>query len=399
MGKEEAKNNRLGKFVLSVLVIVIIGFLVFLWSEKKPETRVAPTKMGKLEPYQVNLTSQKINPFGVNLATGVVVPSGPTINPANPYDPMPLRIGTVAATTFHRPFCPHAKQSLVIHGLEKRINYWTREQVVESRRPGDLFCRARTFDCSNVEPSEFAISGNDPWCGANIRLSHYVIDGIDADLADKTLCNMQGRIGIFVDDPTKCVNGNIIASDPSCFDAACTTCTVDCDVVCAGCNKVTMALLNKITLGMGDANKDGQADIADYLYYHECYSGPIAATIPCQNVFDFDEDADVDAVDFDLFVNAYNSGNAEWAATNYPDAVINPPREELPLRVGTEGASLYHRLDCPSVNASWERNGMEKRVDFYSWEQIEKSGRSPDMVVCFPGTRLNPSGSLQRGPG
>lgn len=405
MGKEEAKNNRLGKFgatsaVLSALAIVTIGSLVFLWSSEKPETRVAPTKMGKLEPYQVNL---KINPFGVNLATGVVVPSQPTINPANPYDPMPLRIGTVGATAFHRPFCPHAKQSLATHGPEKRINYWTREQVAESKRPGDNFCQASRFDCLKVEPAEFAISGNDPWCGANIRNSRYNVTGIDAAIAGKTLCQMQGRIGLFVDDPTDCVNGAFVGSSPPCDPTTCDECrnppdgspSGDCTSACDGCTLITMALMNKITLGMGDANKDGQADLDDYLYYHECYSGPTAATIPCQNVFDFDSDADVDAADFDLFVQAYNTGNESWAAANFSEAVINPPKPELPLRVGTDGSAIYHRIDCPAVNNSWQTWGIDRRVDYFSWDQVEASGRTSDATVCLAGKRNNPSGSLQ----
>ena len=389
MGKQEApKNNRIPKFILGVIAVAIVGPLAFLFFGEKQESQ----------------STAKVEPFAVNLATGVMTPSTPTVNPADPYDPMPLRVGTVGATAFHQPFCPYAKQSLANHGLANRINYWTREQIAESGRPGDHFCLAGVFDCSDVEPADFATSGNDPWCGANIRNSRYNVTGIEAAIAGKTLCQMQGRIGLFVDTPEDCINGAIRGSKPPCDSVVCGECKSppdgsppgDCTDACEGCNTVTMAIMNKITLSMGDANKDGQADLDDYLYYHECYSGPIASTIPCQNVFDFDGDADVDVTDFDLFVQAYNTGNAEWTTANHPDAVIAPPGTlELPLRVGTEGSQYYHRLDCPSVNNSWQTWGMDRRVDYFTWDQVEASGRTSDASVCLAGNRRNPSGSLQ----
>lgn len=322
------------------------------------------------------------------------------VNPVDPYDPMPLRVATVGATAYHRPFCPYAKQSLAAHGLEKRINYLTREEVAESKRPADKYCMAGVFDCSDVDPAEFAASGNDPWCGANLRSSHYNVAGVDAAIAGKILCNLQGHIGLFVNEPDDCVNGMIRASDASCDHDACGACTsaltlADCVAACDGCNRVTLAPLNKVTLYMGDANRDGQTSVDDYLYYHECYSGPIAATIPCQNVFDFDNDADVDTDDFELFTQAYNTGNISWATANHPDAVINQPKLELPLRVGTDGSAIYHRIDCPAVNNSWQIWGIAKRADYYTWDQIESSGRVPDTNICLPGTRHDPSGALQ----
>ncbi len=387
-------KSCVGQVVLIVILTVWVGFLGFMYFQNRL-FGVSPTNTAKMVGATLAASDAKVKPFGVNLATGAVTSSAPTINPTDPYNPMPLRVGTIGAIYFHHPFCPHAKQSLATHGLEKRINFWTREQIAESNRSGDHFCLAGTFDCSNVQPAEFAISGNDPWCGANIRNSHYAVTGVDAAIAGKTLCQVQGRIGIFVDDPDNCISGAIRGSSSSCDQETCGACTADCETVCDGCTKITMALLNKVTLFMGDANKDGQADLEDYLYYHECYSGHIAATIPCQNVFDFDNDTDVDAIDFDLFVRAYNTGNASWAAANYPEAVINPPKPELPLRVGTEGSQYYHRLDCPSVNNSWQTWGINRRVDYFSWEQVEASGRVSDAAICLAGNRSNPSGSLQ----
>jgi hypothetical protein len=340
-----------------------------------------------------SIMSNGITAMSVDMATGLVVPTEPTTNPADPYDPMPLRVGTVGATTFHRPFCPYAKKSLLNHGIENRINYWTRQQIAESKRPGDRYCMASIFDCSGLSPEEFVIAENDPWCGANIRRDNYVVEGLDAAIAGKTLCTLQGYIGVFVDDPASCVEGKVRGSNVDCDIAACNACTVDCDVICTGCTIVTMASLNKITIAMGDANRDGQESIEDYLYYHECYSGPIAATISCQNVFDIDGDSDVDVDDFDLFANSYNSGNITWASENHPNAVINPPLPEVPLRVGTVGSQYYHRLDCPSVNNSWAQHGLDKRLDFYTWDTIEASGRIADNAICLAGSRENPSGT------
>ena len=110
----------------------------------------------------------------------------------DPYDPMPLRVGTAGAKFYHRPFCPYAKKSLALYGLEKRINYYTREKVTNSNRTADPYCMAGIFDCSNISPEEFATSGNDPWCGANIRLSNYVVKGIDESIAGKSLCKLDG---------------------------------------------------------------------------------------------------------------------------------------------------------------------------------------------------------------
>lgn len=382
----------------SMAIIVLIGVAIVCVAVVafNPKSDELPNKIRS--PKKMALTTEispgAVKAMSLDLVTGMSVPDEPTTNPAAPYAPMPLRVGTVGATKFHRPFCPYAKQSLATHGLEKRINYWTREQIAESGRPGDEYCLAQIFDCSDVTPADFAVAGNDPWCGANIRLE-YMPQGISPQLAGKTLCSLQGYKGVFVDDPNHCINGQIRGSSPSCDQEACSGCTVDCETLCRGCVRVTLAYLNQVTLSMGDANKDGNADLEDYLYYHECYSGPQAASLPCQNVFDYDKDGNVDVDDFDMFIQSYNSGNRSWALANHPNAVIETSRPELPLRVGTEGSNYYHRLDCPSVNASWERHGMDRRVEYYNWDQVEQSGRVPDLNICLPGTRSNPSGSLQ----
>lgn len=325
----------------------------------------------------------------------------PTLNPEDTYDPEPLRVGTQGAGIYHRPWCPYAKRAIEQHGLGKRINYWSREQVSGSHREPDNYCLAGVFDCSLMDEIDFANSGNDPWCGANIR-REYGLTGLDERLAGKTLCSMQGYVGIFVDDPADCIDGRIVGSSSECDAPVCQTCKNACgddpDCICescVGCKEITMAALNHITLKMGDANRDGSEDFEDYLYFHECFNGINPATTPCRNVFDWDNDGDVDTDDFGQYVNSLKTGNPQWAAQEFPLATVNPPPLELPLRVGTDGASLYHRLDCPSVNSSWETHGLHKRIDFFTWDQIEQSNRVPDLKVCLPGTRGNPSGSLQ----
>ena len=123
MASKEVKGGRFGKKSVGLLVLALLGLSgVYIWS--KSESQKHFKSLGVQ-------SSSKVKPFEVNLATQAV-PSQPTIDPADPYDPMPLRVGTVGATAFHHPFCPYAKQSLEIYGLEKRINYWTREQIAES---------------------------------------------------------------------------------------------------------------------------------------------------------------------------------------------------------------------------------------------------------------------------
>lgn len=320
----------------------------------------------------------------------------PTTNPADPYVPMPLRIGTIGDVIFHRPFCPNAKQSLANNGLANRINFWTREQIATSNRQPDVYCLSNIFDCSDLDPASFSASTGDPYCGVTIRRD-YGLSGADPALAGKVLCNLQGYIGAFVDDEANCIRGKIRGSNPSCNQSLCNACIAsDCSSECAGCVKITLAPLNKIALGLGDATRNGQITIEDYLYYHECHSGVnITASMPCQNVFDWDSDGDVDINDYAKFGLSFNTGNETWASSNFPNAKINPPQLELPLRVGTDGLQDYHRIDCPVVNNSWATLGVDQRIDFYNWDQVETSGLTPDTTVCLPGDRDDPDGSLQ----
>ncbi|MHA2279777.1 MAG: hypothetical protein ACXAC5_02620 [Promethearchaeota archaeon] len=383
---------NIGRKIFISCIIIAIAAIAITWQMTSSKKEVSSNHIAFPKHFKMSQNLKPVESFVVDL-TSQIVSTTPTTNPADPYDPMPLRVGTVGATVYHRPFCLYAKQSLANHGLEKRINYWSREQVASSGRPADDYCLAGSFDCSDRTPESFAASGNDPWCGANVRRD--LVSGIPPGVVGKTLCSLQGYLGVFVDNPQNCQDGSVRASSSYCNQEVCSACTTDCDTACAGCTRITLAYFNNITLSLGDGNKDGDTDVDDYLYYHECYSGSsVAATVPCQNVFDYDNNTDVDIHDFDLFVQSYNTGNTDWAIENHPDVTLGY-QTELPLRVGTEGASYYHRLNCSSVNVSWQTHGIDKRVDFYTWDQVEASGRISDSSVCLAGDRHNPSGSLQ----
>lgn len=66
----------------------------------------------------------------------------------------------------------------------------------------------------------------------------------------------------------------------------------------------------------GDADGDGVVDLADYVIFADCLSGPEAMPDPapprtpteCLEAFDFDEDSDVDLVNFAAFAVYFNPG-------------------------------------------------------------------------------------------
>ncbi len=51
----------------------------------------------------------------------------------------------------------------------------------------------------------------------------------------------------------------------------------------------------------GDADRDGDVDVADYLQLVECFSGTATPIASDCDVFDFDGDGDVDLSDFVAF--------------------------------------------------------------------------------------------------
>ncbi len=291
------------------------------------------------------------------------------------FPPMPLRVATQGAGIYHRVFCPYAKRALVTHGPTMRIDYWTRQEVEASNKSGDFFCRAAHFDCT-LDPQLFAASADDP-CGCELPRASYALDPLLNQIpSNYVVCSLDGYLATWV-DPMNCpLNQGGVMS-----------------VTGGGPFNIVFSTLNEINGFLGDGNGDGDCTLEDYLFFHACWTDQGGtATQPCQCAFDWDADGDIDLDDFNNYINAIGSGNTFWVSNNYPGAQINPTIA-LPLRVGTDGAGLYHREDCPSVNNSWMVHGIDKRVDFYDWDQIEKTGRQPDTVVCNAGTRFDPTGA------
>ncbi len=55
----------------------------------------------------------------------------------------------------------------------------------------------------------------------------------------------------------------------------------------------------------GDADRDGDVDVADYLQLVECFAGPATPIASDCDVFDFNGDGDVDLADFVAFQAAF----------------------------------------------------------------------------------------------
>lgn len=271
----------------------------------------------------------------------------------NPYDylfdPMPLRVGTVGARYYHRPFSPTAQRSLVTHGAEKRINYYSIDDIPDHRIPApDSF--ADIYEVPE-DPAEF-VAGD----VYKMPLRQYEIPTVPVGYE---VCTWAGRIAVAV-PPENCdENGGLQVS-------------ADTEL------QMQMLYINAIPSGIGDATGDGNVDGDDFPYLIACYSGDtVAATENCTNCFDYDSDGDVDYTDFQVWFSEDGQGNRAWMAANYP-AAIEKPQKTYPLRVGVEGSNLYHRPDCPAVLRSRDRHGWHKFYEFYTRADIEASGRIPD---------------------
>jgi hypothetical protein len=271
------------------------------------------------------------------------------------YTNPPLRVGTQGSNIYHRTFCPYAKRALDLHGFDKRVDFWTRAEVANSNREPCTYCSPQEFNCC-VPPIDFVQQPVDPLCGTSVMqlLDHPEL----LDLGGKYLCKLDGYIGQFSETDEDC-NSNGTAEPGSI---------------------VTLAAFNAIVNKKGDANRDGDCDDDDFPYFNACFGEDgEAASEACASAFDYDSDGDVDQADFIMFQESLFSGNSYWickSGLKATNSVINPVRP-MPLMVGTEGSNYYHRPDSPVVLSSWERHGIEKRIDFYTWEQIEASGRIP----------------------
>ncbi len=267
------------------------------------------------------------------------------------FNPMPLRVGTEGALIYHRPFCPYAQRSLDMHGAVKRINWFSIDEIPGNRTP-DQFCLAGAFECPE-DPAVFA--AGDGLCQIDRRYGE--IPTIDPA---NTVCFWHGYT-LLVVDAANCDSGTIITTDGD---------PVDIDFV----------YLNAIPNAIGDANGDGDITEADFEYLVACYTDEgISSSLNCQACFDYDEDGDVDLRDFQTFIGDLDTGNSAWVNSNYPDASQLISRD-IPLRVGMIGSDLYHREGCRYVENSRATYGTHLYIEFYTREQIESSGRQPNIV-------------------
>ena len=62
---------------------------------------------------------------------------------------------------------------------------------------------------------------------------------------------------------------------------------------------------NAIDTRPGDADRDGDVDLADYLQMIKCFSPAANSSAAGCETFDFDDDSDVDLGDFVAFQTAY----------------------------------------------------------------------------------------------
>lgn len=264
------------------------------------------------------------------------------------FDPMPLRVGTVGAQYYHRPFSPTAQRSLVTHGAEKRINYYSIDEIPSNRIPAPD-SRADVYEVPD-EPSAFVLGE----VYKTIRREYMVPDVPPGNI----ICTWAGHIAVAV-PPDNCDSGQL-------------TTPAETEL------QIQMMYINAIPSGIGDATGDGNVDEDDFPYLIACYSGDgTAASQNCANCFDYDLDSDVDYNDFQSWFAEDGEGNRAWMAANYPTAV-EKPQKTYPLRVGMIGSNLYHRPDCPAVLRSRDNHGWHKFIEFYTREDIEASGRSPD---------------------
>jgi hypothetical protein len=265
------------------------------------------------------------------------------------FDPMPLRVGTVGAQYYHRPFSPTAQRSLVTHGAAKRINWYSIDEIPSNRIPAPD-SMAEHFPAPE-DPAEFVV-GETHTC---VSRDYSVPTALEPGY---TICRWSGRIAIAV-DPVNCSNGTLTTPEDT---------------------ELPMQLIyfNAIPSGNGDATGDGNVDDDDFPYLVACYSGDgEEGTRNCKNCFDYDGDNDIDIDDFQAWFSEKGEGNRVWMAQNYPSAV-EVPVKRYPLRVAMEGSNLYHQPNCPAVLRSRDTHGWHKFIEFYTREAIENSGKSPD---------------------
>lgn len=302
--------------------------------------------------------------FCAILSLGAIIIQNSSSND-NLFDPMPLRVGTVGAQYYHRPFSPTAQRALALHGPGKRINWYSIDEIPSNRIPAkDSF--AGIFEVPK-DPEEF-VSGRTYKAIRN----HHSIPQIPED---KTICTWSGYAVVAV-HPEHCrEDGAIIMNAES-------------------ETEVLLSYFNAIPSGIGDATGDGNIDSDDFPYLVACYSGEgqVQDCSNCERVFDYDEDKDVDYDDFMTWFSELGTGNRAWIMANHPSA-IEKQKSTYPLRVGMEGSNLYHMPDCPAVLRARTNYGWHRFIEYYTEKAVRDSGRTPDVVGTPNGCNASINGS------
>lgn len=267
------------------------------------------------------------------------------------FNPMPLRVGTVGSTTYHRPFCKVAQNQLKQYGVSKRVNFFSIAEIEASGRTPNTCCIPEIFTVPI--PDDFA--NKDVY---RISRRAYEIPTIPEG---KTVCNWEGHTLVVV--PTaNCVDGKITTNEGMAVD-------------------IDFLYFNAIQAGLGDADGDGDINEADLPYLCASYG---KTSNNCKNAFDYNNNGTVDNTDVRAFFAAMQpkclppwGGNSAWIAANYPGAAHLPQRP-IPLRVSMMGSTRYHLPGCKQWLSSVKTYGNAEVCEFYSREDITKSGRTPD---------------------
>ena len=267
------------------------------------------------------------------------------------FNPMPLRVGTVGSTTYHRPLCKVAQSQLKQYGVTNRVNFFSIAEIEVSGRTPNTCCIPEIFTVPNA--ADFA----DKDVYRMQRLAHE----IPIIPAGKTVCNWEGHT-LAVVPTANCQNGVITTDQGVAVD-------------------IEMIYFNAIAAGIGDVNGDGDINEDDLPYLCACFG---KSTSNCKNAFDYNNDGIVNQSDVLDFKDAFQpkclpplGGNSAWINVNYPNAThlfVRP----IPLRVSMMGSTRYHLPNCKAWLSSVKTYGLAETCEFYSRDDIVKSQRTPD---------------------
>lgn len=153
---------------------------------------------------------------------------------------------------------------------------------------------------TSIEVSNSEIADSKPLSseasGSKVASSECCLKPVYEDHAQegKYLCSLQGYIGVFVDESSGCNNGLVYVG-----------------------TMVTLATVNKIVGGIGDANMDGDCNEEDVPGFINCLQGITSPDFDCLCTFDYDDDGDIDIKDYGKFQLAFGTGNTRWREETY----------------------------------------------------------------------------------